>query len=90
LIASSSDGDIHGDLIKITNKVSLVTSDGDIDISIPGGMGLDLKLKGETLKTPLLDFTGKADEHHIEGKVKGGGVPVQLITSDGTVVLSYH
>ncbi|MCD4694800.1 MAG: DUF4097 domain-containing protein, partial [Bacteroidales bacterium] len=85
-----SDGDIRGNFLKITDKLSLVTSDGDIDISIPKGLGLDLKLKGETLKTPLMNFSGKTDEHHIEGKVNGGGIPLELITSDGTIILTYH
>jgi len=49
-----------------------------------------LKLKGETLKTPKMNFLGKTDEHYIEGKVNGGGIPIEFITSDGTVILSYH
>ena len=90
LIASTSDGDIRGNFIKITGNLSLITSDGDINISIPKSMGFNLTLKGETLKTPEMDFSGKTDEHHIEGKVNGGGIPLELITSDGTIVLSYH
>jgi len=90
LIASTSDGDIEGNLSKVTNKVSLVTSDGDIDISIPKGLGLDIKLKGENIKTPKLNLQGKIDENHVEGEVNGGGIPLEMITGDGTVTLSFH
>ena len=90
MLASTSDGDIRGNFIKITDRLSFVTSDGDINISVPKGTGLNLKLKGETLKTPLINFSGKTDEHHIEGKVNGGGIPLELITSDGTIILSYQ
>ena len=90
MIASTSDGDIRGSFLKITNELSFVTSDGDITITVPKGLGLNIKLKGETLKTPMMDFSGKTDKHHIEGKVNGGGIPVNLITSDGTIILSYQ
>ena len=90
LIAATSDGDIEGNLIKVTNKVSLVTSDGDIELSVPGGLGLYIKLKGENIKTPTMNLQGKIDEHHVEGKVNGGGVPLEMITSDGAVILSFH
>lgn len=90
MTASTSDGDIRGNFIKITDELSFITSDGDIDISVPKGIGLNLKLKGETLKTPMMDYSGRTDKHHIDGKVNGGGIPVELITSDGTITLSYQ
>jgi len=90
LIASTSDGDIDANFIKINGKLSMVTSDGNIDVSIPSGTGVDLKLKGEYLRTPKMDFSGKTGKHHIEGKLNGGGAPLVLITSDGSIVLSYQ
>jgi DUF4097 and DUF4098 domain-containing protein YvlB len=90
VIASTSDGDVSVDFVKVIGRISLVTSDGDISVSIPEGLGMDIKLKGETLRTPKMNFTGKMDKYHIEGQVDGGGIPVDLITSDGTVELSYR
>jgi DUF4097 and DUF4098 domain-containing protein YvlB len=90
ITASTSDGDIHGNFLKITNKLSFVTSDGDINITVPKELGFNIKLKGETLRAHLSNFTGKNSEHHIEGDINGGGIPVELITSDGTVVLSFE
>lgn len=90
IIASTSDGDIEGNLLKVTHKVSLITSDGDIDLSIPEGIAVTLKLKGEDIRAPKLNFQGEVDEHHLEGEVNGGGVSMNLITNDGSVSLRYN
>ncbi|NOX48548.1 MAG: DUF4097 domain-containing protein [Chlorobi bacterium] len=90
MTASTSDGDIHGYFLKVKNKLSFETSDGDINITVPKGMGLNLKLKGETLRSQLTGFSGKSSEHHIEGEINGGGIPVELITTDGTITLSFE
>ena len=90
ITASTSDGDIHGNFLKITNKLSFVTSDGDINITVPKELGFNIKLKGETLRAQLTNFSGKNSEHHIEGEINGGGIPVELITTDGMVVLSFE
>ena len=89
LSAITSDGDIRGNLLKVTNKLSFRTSDGDINITIPSGLGLNLKAKGETLRIPLMNFSGSTEDHRIEGTINGGGIPVEFITTDGTITLSY-
>ena len=90
ITASTSDGDIRGNFLKVTNKLSFITSDGDINIVVPKELGFNIKLKGETLRAELSDFTGKNSEHHIQGEINGGGIAIELITSDGTVILSYQ
>ena len=89
MTAVTSDGDIRCNFLKVTNKVSLITSDGDINASIPKDLSINLKVKGETLRVPLVNFSGKTEEHHIEGTINGGGIPVEIITTDGTITLSY-
>lgn len=88
--AITSDGDITGNIIKLKTKLSLRTSDGDINIRIPDGLALNLKLKGGEIDVPLIDFSGKAEEHSVQGVVRGGGIPVELSCSDGTIKLSYR
>lgn len=85
--AVTSDGDARGNMIKLKGKLSVVTSDGDIEVGIPQGTGFDLKMKGEDLDIPRMELKGRLDEHYIQGSVNGGGVPVELITSDGYVKL---
>ena len=86
----TSDGDIRGDLVKIQGLLSASTSDGDIDVKIPEGSGIDLKMRGEDLYLPRVELSGQVDEHYIRGAINGGGVPVDLITSDGSVRLSFQ
>ena len=90
LTAQTSDGDIRGELNSLTNKLYLKTSDGDISVSIPQGLGMDVRLKGEDINTELDDFSGKTSDHLIEGTIRGGGVEVELITSDGDINLNYN
>lgn len=90
LIAQTSDGDIRGDLDELTNKLYLKTSDGNITVSIPGGLGLDVRLKGEDIHTKLDDFSGNTGDHFVEGTIRGGGLEVELITSDGDINLNYQ
>ena len=87
--AQTSDGDIEGNLLKLKNKLSVLTSDGNIDVTIPDGLSFNVKLKGSNLNIPLVDFSGKTEEHLIQGTVRGGGIPVELLASDGRVSLTY-
>jgi hypothetical protein len=87
--AQTSDGDIEGKLNKLKHKLSLLTSDGDINATIPDGLSFNLKLKGSDLDVSLTDFSGKTEEYLIEGSVRGGGIPVELLASDGRVSLTY-
>lgn len=87
--ASTSDGNIRGSLVELRNELALNTSDGNIDVSIPGQLGLDLDIKGESIDVPFKNFSGKFDKKFVKGQSNGGGIPVTLRTSDGNVRLSY-
>jgi len=90
LLAQTSDGDIRGNLKVLSSRIALKTSDGDIDVTVPNGLGMDILLKGEDINTQLRDFSGDTKDHRIEGKIRGGGVEVELVTSDGDVSLNYN
>ena len=85
----TSDGNIRGNLIEVRKEFSAKTGDGNIDVTMPDHLGLDLNIKGESLKVPLTNFTGRSDENIIQGKINGGGIAVTLTTSDGHIKLSY-
>lgn len=90
LDAVTSDGNVRGDFSTLRNKVTIRTSDGNIDLVVPKGLGLDLNIKGESLNVPLTNFSGHSEDERIEGAVNGGGVAVNLVTSDGRVSLVYR
>ncbi len=87
--ASTSDGNIKGSVVELRNELALRTSGGNIDVSIPGQLGLDLDIKGESIDVPFKNFTGKFDKTFVRGQSNGGGIPVVLSTSDGNVRLTY-
>ena len=90
LKGSTSDGNIKGELDHLSRELKLSTSDGNIDVSIPGGLGLDLYLRGEKIYTEVTDFSGSQGKHKIDGCIRGGGIPVTLTTSDGRISLKYR
>ena len=87
--ASTSDGNIKGNVVELKSKLALKTSGGNIEVSIPPQLGLDLDIKGESVDVPFKNFTGKFDKNFVRGQSNGGGIPVELTTSDGNVRLTY-
>jgi len=90
LKGSTSDGSIRGELTHLNGELKLSTSDGNIDVVIPDNLGMDIYLRGENIYTEFSDFSGSRGKHKIEGRVKGGGIPVTLTTSDGRISLKYR
>ncbi|MEO9965041.1 MAG: DUF4097 family beta strand repeat-containing protein [Reichenbachiella sp.] len=89
LSARTSDGQIKGNMLRLDDNLELRTSDGGIAVTVPNNQGLDLLLRGETIRTQLDNFSGTAKDHLVEGQIRGGGKLVSLHASDGTVSLSY-
>jgi DUF4097 and DUF4098 domain-containing protein YvlB len=87
--ASTSDGNIKGSVTTLKKELTLKTSDGDIEVTLPEQLGLDLDIKGESIDVPFKNFTGKFDKTYVRGKSNGGGIPVILTTSGGNVRLTY-
>ena len=87
LDVSTSDGNVKGNLLSLTNSLRVKTSDGNIRVSIPKSLGLDLDIRGESLRIPLKNFNGRSTDKKIDGKMNGGGKLVHLRTSDGRITL---
>ena len=90
LEAHTSGGSIRANVEELGKFLTLKTSGGGITATIPGGQGLDLDLSGNRVNTKLVNFTGESDKNSINGSVNGGGVPVSLHTSGGSVTLDYQ
>jgi DUF4097 and DUF4098 domain-containing protein YvlB len=87
--ATTSDGNIKGSVVELKDELALKTSGGNIDVTIPNQLGLDLDIKGESIDVPFENFTGKFDDTSVRGKANGGGISVTLFASDGNVKLTY-
>ncbi|HVS96264.1 MAG TPA: DUF4097 family beta strand repeat-containing protein [Puia sp.] len=90
LEASTSGGNIHVDLVSPGKYVDLSNSGGDISLNLPQGQGIDLRVSGDRVHTTTMsNFRGDVDEHHINGTLNGGGIPVKVDGGGGQVHLSF-
>lgn len=88
--ASTSGGSITADLNTIDQFVELKTSGGNIDISLPDGIAVDLELRGNFVDGKLNNFSGEMDDNEIFGTLNGGGPKISARTSGGGVRLSFN
>ena len=90
LEARTSGGSIRAEVEELGSFLTLKTSGGSITATIPDGKGMDLDLSGNRVNTKLVNFTGESDKNSINGSINGGGVPVSMHTSGGSVNLDYQ
>lgn len=88
--ASTSGGSIKANITGLSNKLHLSTSGGSIHAEVPDGLGMDLDLKGNSVRTDLKNFSGTSKKNYVQGSMNGGGMPVTMRTSGGSVTLSFQ
>lgn len=88
--ASTSGGSIRAKINSLSGDVSLRTSGGSITATLPGGLGLNLNLKGNSLRVPLENFSGESKRNEIVGTMNGGGYNVSMRTSGGGVTVNWQ
>jgi hypothetical protein len=90
LKASTSGGHLTASVDELGKYVKLVNSGGTIDLVLPSGKGLDLDIRGSKVNTSSMqNYSGSITEGRLNGKLNGGGVPVNIDNS-GRVNLSFH
>lgn len=92
LDASTSGGSIHVEIKQLGKYITLKNSAGNIDLEMPKGQGIDIDLKANKIKyNQLNNFTGgSATDKHVTGSLNGGGIPVKLNASSGTINLTFN
>ena len=79
LETSTSGGNIDVDMKALGKYVKIRNSGGSITLNLPDNKGLDLNLSADRIKTTKLNnFSGTVEEDRIDGKVNGGGVPIDV------------
>ena len=68
--------------------VTLETSAGSVRVRMPMDKGMDLDLDGNRVSAPLTNFNGTVEKDRIKGKLNGGGIPVRLTASSGSVSIN--
>lgn len=88
--ASTSGGSISATITEMGEFARLRTSGGNVDITVPRNIGLNLDLHGSRVRTQLENFSGNMEDDDIEGAINGGGPMLTARTSGGTVRLSFR
>jgi hypothetical protein len=92
LDASTSGGNADVSMLKIVQYVKLANSGGGhTQVRLPGGVGVDLKATGHTVKVnPSGTFRGDIREREYQGTLNGGGLPVTIDGGDSRVVVNVN
>lgn len=89
LETSTSGGHIDVSLKELGKYVTITNSGGNINLQIPNNKGVDLKLRGDKIKTSTLtNFSGSVEDDEIDGKLNGGGIPVTVRAGSGRIDLA--
>jgi DUF4097 and DUF4098 domain-containing protein YvlB len=88
LKASTSAGNVEISMAKLGKYLDLKSSAGTIRVSMPLDNGMDLNLKGNKVAIPLKNFDGTVEKNRVNGKLNGGGIPVTLSASAGSVYVN--
>ncbi len=87
LEASTSSGSVEAEMVAIGKYVRLSASSGSVRVRMPLDKGLDLDLRGNrvTVPQPMAGFSGSIEKDRVRGQLNGGGIPVVLSASSGSV-----
>lgn len=89
LKTSTSGGHIDVSIRELGDYVTITNSGGNINLRIPGNKGIDLKLRGDKIKTTTLtNFSGTVEDDEIDGKINGGGIPITVRAGSGRIDLA--
>lgn len=88
--ASTSGGSIRAQLSDLEKGLTLKSSGGSITAVVPAGQGLDLDLSGGRVNSSLSNFSGEMKKDRILGKINGGGIPVTMQSSGGSINLEFN
>lgn len=86
--ASTSGGSINASFTEVTGPIDMSTSGGSVTVSVPRDLGFNLDARGNRVVADNVDFNGRSERDRMNGRVNGGGVPIRLRTSSGTVRLT--
>lgn len=88
--ANTSGGSIRAQLSIVEKELTMKSSGGSITAVVPEGLGLDLDLSGGRVNSKLSNFSGEVKKDRIMGKINGGGIPVTIQSSGGSINLEFN
>ena len=86
--ATTSAGSLSLQLTKVGDYIRLSTGAGSVNVQMPLNKGMNVDLSGNRVSMPLANFDGVSEKDRIKGKLNGGGIPVAISASSGSVSVS--
>lgn len=86
--AHTSGGSMEVEISQLGKFVDLSTSAGSVRVTMPMDKGMDLNLKGNKVSVNLKNFDGQVEKDRVQGKMNGGGIPVNLSANGGSVSIN--
>ena len=89
LETSTSGGNIKAEMKELGKYVTIKNSGGNVDLQIPQNQGVNVDLHASNIKmvTPVA-FKGTQDKNDMNGTFNGGGIPVTVRSSSGSVSIA--
>jgi hypothetical protein len=89
--ATSSGGSVRVNISNLSKELYLKPSGGGVDAIIQNGekLGMDLDLSSGRVKMELRNFSGSSEKNRVQGSMNGGGIPVYMRASGGSVKVRY-
>jgi DUF4097 and DUF4098 domain-containing protein YvlB len=86
--ARTTNGQVAVDLTSLTSKVTLKTTNGSVVLTMPDDAKADISASctngGISISGLKLETT-ESSRRRVEGKLNGGGVPIELRTTNGAI-----
>jgi hypothetical protein len=86
--AATSSGSLDAEILELGKSLNLSVSSGSMSVKMPMDKGITLDCSAQKINAGTLNnFSGTFDKTYIKGKLNGGGIPVNLRVSSGTLTM---
>lgn len=90
IAAATSGGGVTVNATGLKRGLNLRTSGGNVTATLDHHKGYDLDLSGGKVNMSLDNFTGDHKKNYVRGSMNGGGMPVVMKSSGGSVNVSFN
>jgi hypothetical protein len=88
LDAATSAGSLDAEILELGKSLNLSVSSGSMTVKMPMNKGVDLDCTAQKINTgTLYNFNGHTEKTNIKGTLNGGGIPVTMRVSSGTLTI---
>jgi hypothetical protein len=88
LEAATSAGSLDAEILELGKSLNLTVSSGSMTVKMPMNKGVNLNCSAQKINTgTLYNFKGDTEKTSIKGTLNGGGIPVTMSVSSGTLTI---